>query len=164
MFVQRTWLINRREIRLKGSSYDTRQRRYLPLSLSGLASVSQAAWLINKFHLAVKATTSNVGVGRHRTNEPILGIYGPLVIVMSILADDAKRLQQPSPRKAKPVDAAESPRAKRNVDAGKELTRAIETEKNPGEGLCDGDIRIYSAKTKIEGEKHFSTCEQTVNE
>jgi hypothetical protein len=52
-----------------------------------LASVSQAASLINKFHLAVKATTSNVGVGRHRTNEPILGIYGSLVIVMSMLAD-----------------------------------------------------------------------------
>jgi hypothetical protein len=37
-------------------------------------------------------------------------------------------------------------------------------QKNLGEGLCDGDIRMYSAKTKIEGEKHFSTCEQTVNE
>lgn len=67
------------------SSYDTRQRRYLPLSLSGLASVSQADSLINKFHLAVKATATLDDTGRIENR--FLGIYGSLVIVMSVLAD-----------------------------------------------------------------------------
>jgi hypothetical protein len=41
------------------------------------------------------------------------------------------------PSQVKPVDAAELPRAKCNVDAEKELelTRDIETAKNLGEGL-----------------------------